>query len=959
MSILQLDDVATHTLHIVQLLGAACELQLTYFNPIHGEVRPLPRGPKVVLSTGSQLLSEASVADDGRVSLQTLNFATRVHIGVDFGLHTHLDLEAETFVGHADVQAIDPRALIEMPAIWDSRKQAEFSDNLGGRFSTGALAELLTDQQGTPDAPWVLQIDFAWRKLYLRFDYYDPISDAHAAVPYGWRVHATSTVVGAPKLGSGSVIRDDGLVYLPLVHAEQPTRVRLLAGLPALSVIDLAEPDLRKRIKQLSPEDYDGLAPDLRDEAYPLPTVWHARNQLATRSSTSATFEAFAEAATTPNEPIAFHLDDFVLVNETAQPRVRFDQSLKLTMFDHLLAIRDQDPDEPYLTHGDFPENHFSGRSLYAVTGQGASSRLRVIRRGDAFYDITRHRTIRGPLVGVRSAVRNDHPHESKQHYLHRHFGNYDLHYFHDCTLLNGRLLSHILVHWSCRFVPVDNASFVVPAGETDAFKKALLAAQHRWQGEHPAFNAPGAVPNPHGSSAGPARPKNYTIRAERDAAPHRDIKVYFHFRASDEERVKCTVDVLVDQRANMGLRRAAFSIDDRHAPPPPHASLNSVDALDGKAYEFFTLAHELGHAMGLPDEYLEQLKLDTPTPLEVRLPLIAQGTGRARHLGADVASIMNFNTGPRLRHFWPYARWLEENPSVQGVLGMTTFIVEYARPSGTASGDRSVAAPSILRYRPPSSALDYRTPFAEEPGFRHNGRRMDLALYFLGQDESVWKNLEPLLDGFDAVLLVTIKLHFRFVANANGNGWGTGPAARMKKARPMVAIEEMVRAFSGDRTPSGPKPAIVVFETLEDTPRRIAVELQCRYALPRGEELHKASPAPPPSFLDAHHHIRFRPATGTFKHDVADLARSHHTRKRVDLVDGEFSDGTECTPASTFLRFMLGLPTTNAAGAPPTIFKQNNDALRIIRSDELRFLEEWLEQRLQLRVVTRRISAK
>lgn len=70
----------------------------------------------------------------------------------------------------------------------------------------------------------------------------------------------------------------------------------------------------------------------------------------------------------------------------------------------------------------------------------------------------------------------------------------------------------------------------------------------------------------------------------------------------------------------------------------------------DDKTYKCYTMAHELGHASGFDDEYLEAIEEDSRlTPI---LPRFEQWY-KGMPYSIDKNSMMNTNRAPRLRHFW------------------------------------------------------------------------------------------------------------------------------------------------------------------------------------------------------------------------------------------------------------------------------------------------------------------
>ena len=147
-----------------------------------------------------------------------------------------------------------------------------------------------------------------------------------------------------------------------------------------------------------------------------MPELWTSSNQRARLAShePSTLSRLLQEPATrlalSRTQPIRFHLDDFVLVDEHTHP-VPWNRRFRYALFDHLLRLRTPQPDHPYWTNNSVPENLFPGDVHYYRAGEGTDACLRVVALNREFYDLENRRTTTGRIVGARAAVRNDHPH--------------------------------------------------------------------------------------------------------------------------------------------------------------------------------------------------------------------------------------------------------------------------------------------------------------------------------------------------------------------------------------------------------------------------------------------------------------------------------------------------------------------------------------------------------------------
>ena len=164
-----------------------------------------------------------------------------------------------------------------------------------------------------------------------------------------------------------------------------------------------------------------------------MPELWTSSNQRARFASHAPSTlsrllqEPATRLALSRTQPIRFHLDDFVLVDEHTHP-VPWNRRFRYALFDHLLRLRTPQPDHPYWTNTSVPENLFPGDVHDYRAGEGTDACLRVLALNREFYDLENRRTTTGRIVGARAAVRNDHPHGHVREPLTAGAGNFDLH---------------------------------------------------------------------------------------------------------------------------------------------------------------------------------------------------------------------------------------------------------------------------------------------------------------------------------------------------------------------------------------------------------------------------------------------------------------------------------------------------------------------------------------------------
>jgi hypothetical protein len=452
-----------------------------------------------------------------------------------------------------------------------------------------------------------------------------------------------------------------------------------------------------------------------------------------------------------------------------------------------------------------------------------------------------------------------------------------------------------LLVYWSARFRAGPSTGPLTTA-QVQAFEPALHDARVRHEGWLPADTAR--------TEAGH---KHYYMKPQPAAVtPRRTIKPVFHFAAFRNNQAICRVAVRnngANSRDWMDQTEAEFQPGS--AAPDTTTSYTDVDGL---SYDWYTLAHEIGHALGLIDEYHEPLddpSLGTVSWNRPLVPQFQQWWG-PRHFSWDEGSLMNSNQAPRLRHFWQYGRWVNSNAAVQALLGSTEYKLTYTRGGNT------------YEYYLPRTRNNYLVPIHSQAGFANAHGRMDLFLHDTSKDEMSRLPGQFGIAGandFDAILEVRILCNFRFV----GAGWGTGSRR--------TELEDLENAAFSHRG-GGPASTVRVCHTLQDAsaPRykKVLVYLEYRYDVGAG----------------AGRHFRFNvnqaAAAGAPASDLLNPATSGQTITTLDT-----------TSPSSLMRYTLGLTFVNVvpppAGSPPGT-APTTTPIRGIAAGDLAFLAAWLK---------------
>jgi len=395
----------------------------------------------------------------------------------------------------------------------------------------------------------------------------------------------------------------------------------------------------------------------------------------------------------------------------------------------------------------------------------------RIVYFCNDFYDIGYQRSLqtdtsfdfaKGHVTGARLAIKNDPDFhilkkiigtdatDKAKAYALDSCGNFELHYFHNCAELDGKDLNYLFIYWSCRFV--QNA--VDPWGTAMPASTVADVTNHRKFGMVNSMNRLN---------------KNYLM--EKNSGSEDIFIRPFHFMEAKNDTNggphKAAVNIVgntPDPGAWMRISDSQLRARDYQADPLYFGNadaINNLQDVDGQTYAVLTNHHEMGHATGNWDDYLYNFE-DAAKNVWSSLPRYSQPfTAVGGPYRCDELSRMYHNRTPRLRNFWKFVLWLNDESaagkSLNKFLKATNFKITF---NGTSHKYEFFLADT---YRNVSIASKNQIDHSIDAD-----RKLDLLLYKLGDDE-----LSRMLKAgtvFNGILVVKIRLALRFV-NA-GTGW-------------------------------------------------------------------------------------------------------------------------------------------------------------------------------------------
>lgn len=802
----ELGERAPGSAELIYLRRALFVLAGKFFDPIAGKDAPLPPHRFAIAHDGT-VFAEGTNADADGISTifepdltgvapdatwelflipifdglpDSDSYALRGEAWID--LETRAWVTTEAVEQDASLMLVTPRKLLRIP-LWSSVRKAATggfaqSPPAAADFaSTGLLKTSELQPHGSRSSPWTVQIDHQWLRSYVQLHCYDPVAKADRCVPQGLLL--TSHPRYGERCGGSSVTLAGGAIYV--VNAgrkEDLPELTFAFASPETTLFAYADGKLRTETT---------LDTVLLASHYPLPSTWSSLGHEAwvgPGEASAKNRKPFADVrheGGTADKPLCFHLDDLVVTgNGLHALGVGADGKWTLTskrmcVLDSLLAVRSPatvgGATMPYSTIP-FERQPLRAEEAFHVAGKGFEQLTRAIEYGGRIFSVD-HQRMHGlqglqPLVGARAArvqigisKWRCEVHVLDTRWLTHAFGG-----------VTARL-AHVLCYVPTFVTAVDadddksgsNPAKTVGVPRTEGLMSAAAAV---WSQGHPGNPA---MPSPH---------KEYAIvPAAGLTADTTVLRVRAHFGTREQaDRVEhgggtdTKIGIHVHPqpgRATGGDPMELFmhSGHELHAKPvdpnPPAPAVMEFaprggatkDRYDNVEGQHFTLAHELGHSMDLPDEYIEHL-----TPPDGVFGQVGAFSGRERPFELDQTAMMNSNKVPRLRYLWPHVndlvslaattafKWVKAQLPLraEAVVGGTRF--EYTLPSGaTGFGD-------------------HPTPWTSLGG---SVGRVSTFLFLAGDDEDT-RGMIVTPPGtamrtapFDGVLVVTSKYWFSF----------------------------------------------------------------------------------------------------------------------------------------------------------------------------------------------------
>lgn len=606
-----------------------------------------------------------------------------------------IDLEENVWIPPAKVRAqtaegveIRKKKLIRLPfySSTDKAVRGRHFDGPSTEFrDTGVVFfDTKPEPYGTLDEPWEYHVDHRFLRTRVRYLFYNWQTKAEETVPVGVLVDAVQP--SGRVIGAGTCVDDDGTVFvlhglLPVqARNELPFDYRFTQPADAHVLLDTAL-DPRAPVIATAPKAED------RRKRHSLPREWRSPGMdswfLADGPKGRVLWEEM-KLRDLSNAILVFHLDDVVLTEQGSTSHALLPKGSRVALLDQLLRPRDVDPKVWNQWREQLDRNYLPAERASFLAGDGFESTTRLVNFERDFFDLKDSHVLptANSCVGARAAVRDDHPKRqlwdtppaetARTYDLHlidspveKPYGGADAELWH--------LLVYIGLHVKVQAgAAIDDADFW----------NLVWLAEVRWGVGHPA---------PFGAVA-----KDYAFAPAGSSAaapPRRIIRPRFFFGPLPEGKQMLTVSV--ETQPTIGDVPAPAFVEVASANPPRLMHIkpdflkpsqqgfgNVAGDSDGFQYADFMLAHELGHVLGLGDDYGDVLSVPPGVSLS-GLPLLRFFQHHimvveTKPFVTDVFATMGRGCLPRLRYYWQFARELNRAAVFQAPLGNVRFLPEY-----------------------------------------------------------------------------------------------------------------------------------------------------------------------------------------------------------------------------------------------------------------------------------------
>ena len=921
-------------------------------NPLKASPQNLPKGLLVFLYKGAELVAENShgveLDDNGYAALKmdAKGGKGNYHFVIRHKVRKYMDLDNGKLVPSEKIEWVDTRNLVEIPMELDTA-QNHFTHPVIRKLTHGSFLNYNGRGEGTTKAPLVFTLNLFWYPVQIQFFHalkhaLEPIprglnlqvrldgktyAESIAAYAHVGTLEDISTVGGyqkhlnllgfdcgevdgldGPKTKKGVKafqtafkLKVDGVcgpitqkmlkeVYYDRKIAVMKDKTYLVPVLKfngsvlnveimsrqADSWLYLPPNSAPCQFKKWSQDEYKALTDLDKFSYYDLPETWlssgsqvRIKGDMNAPKTMGAAYQALncypvGEKEIAISQPLVYCWDDLVLMIDHAT-KVTWTANTRFALFDEDAKVVDPDPDMPYLTKGaDKTVNYFPVKD---------KKLLAVFTAGEYYFA----RLDRVPAdkegAGLRTAVLNGVRHERVQEPMLSYTGNYHQFYFHAGKIDAGKLVSYVLLSWQCHLKVHDQV--VTPAeilkaqtGITNYKKSGMTNCKVRHE-------AP-----------------NFEVE-DKDGTTKQSIRLIKHFVAGDPAQAYCVVSVhggAGAARDNMGLEKASF---------------NAANYLEQSPGGWFTAAHELGHAMGLHDDYIEPPAAwgnqGWQAPIVARFAQWVKGNP----FMGDLSSLMKQNETIRHRMVYHHVHWVNSDPEIRKSTGNRRFLLK----NGT---HRYYLPPADERgFQPSVNKFFHYTPAFLEDGFTHATGKMDLLLVQTGQDETQ-KIMTPTLK-FDGILVACLYLKWSFTDGADT--WDTA-----KK------ISQIKAMYSAIETAGNLK---FYLEATESTYfKKVLVLFRLHFHEgANSADNRRIIPWTPETRIDAHFNI-----------DCSQDARDPSYQD--ETFSGNSLDVAKSVNAVSLFRYFLGLKPLKKEVA-------SVKEIKTIDAADLGFMRDWLESKL------------